>query len=129
MLATCQSFLLFASAELLRVLLVPSLFLRRWRLNNTHEQTRIDRVQFCGFFELLLQEVEVLFRARRFRIDELFPLLLRGILLVLLLFLFDGVIVGVVLGAEGLQKEAGFDLVLQHSPLVEGSQSIYSALE
>ena len=129
MLATSQGFLLLASADLLGVLLVPPLFLFRRGLNDTHEQTRIDRVQFCRFFERLFKEKEVLLRASGFRIDKLFLLFLSSVLLVLLLFLFDSLIVWVVLGAEWFQKEASLNLVLQQTPLIKGSQSIYSALD
>lgn len=60
-LAASQGLLLPATANLVRILLIPPLLLLRWRLNNSHQQALIDFIKLIGLPKRLLEEEEVFF--------------------------------------------------------------------
>ena len=60
-LAASQGLLLPATANLVRILLIPPLLLLRWRLNNSHQQALIDFIKLIGLPERLFEEEEVFF--------------------------------------------------------------------
>ena len=60
-LAASQGLLLPATANLLRILLIPSLLLFRQRLNDSNQQALIDFVKLIGLPERLFEEEEVFF--------------------------------------------------------------------
>ena len=60
-LAASQGLLLPATANIVRILLIPPLLLLRWRLNNSHQQALIDFIKLIGLPKRLLEEEEVFF--------------------------------------------------------------------